>query len=138
MNNSRFTWEDVQRYYDSIPPGDCEYGLTHRDYPETIYRYVYEGIGFIEAYASPVGEGIASVCVSVHPLWRRRGIASRLVDMLKADMTNLCLTRLEWYCLRKNIPSILCSKKCGFVYEPELSNGEWCVFSWLKQPPPKT
>ena len=128
-----YSAEDVQKYFDSVPEGDVEYGLKHKDYKETIYRDISNGQGFVELYKSPEGDGIASIAVSVHPNARRKGLATKLVNGAKDSMTKLGVNRIEWYCKKTNESSVQLAKKCGFMIDEELSTSDWYVLTYDKK-----
>lgn len=132
MSICGYTVDDIQRYYDSIPPGDVDYGHRARDYPGTIYRDIADGKGFIELYASPEGPGIASVAISVHPAYRRKGVASQLISRAKANMEKLGMERLEWYCC--SLASLKTAQKNGFTVDESLSNDGWYTLIYMVRP----
>jgi len=120
-----YSVNDIQDIFDSIPDGDSEYGLKHKDYKECIYRDVEPSKGFIELYKSPNGDGIASVAIVVHPEYRHQGIATSLVKKAIAAMGKLKIGRIEWYCKGSNIASIKLAESCGFKIDEQFCNDEW-------------
>lgn len=127
-----YSAEDIQRYFDSVPEGDVEYGLKHKEYEETIYRDVIDGQGFVELYKSPYGETIASIAVSVHPDARHKGVGTRLVNKAEEAMDELGIARIEWYCRKANVASVRLAKKCGFEVDEEFSTSDWYVLTYNK------
>ena len=127
-----YSAQDVQRYFDSVPKGDSEYGLKHKDYKETIYRDVPDGKGFIEFYRLPEERHVASIAISVHPNERHKGIASSMIEKGKAHMGELGIDRLEWYCKKSNKASVNLALKNGFKVDKLHSNSEWYTMYYKK------
>lgn len=121
-----YTAKDVQKYFDSIPKGDVEYGLKHKNYKETIYRDMAPGRkGFIEMYKSHEDPKLASIAVSVHPSYRNKGYASKLLEKAKLNMNDLNIDRLEYYVKKSNLPSVALAQKCGFKVDNNFSTEDW-------------
>ncbi len=112
------TVQDVLDILGQLPPDDPNYGSGHKEYPEVIYRNVIPDKAWIELYEK---DGVVSLAIMVHPLYRRQGIATYLVNLAKHSVRR----DIEWYTRRDNEASLKLAQKCGFVVDEKFCNDEW-------------